>query len=84
VTTRYRIKVDHDSCIGSGMCVGLAPDYFELDDENYQSLPIHKIVDVDKVCAEDVTTVLEAAECCPAEAIIITDDDTDEQLRPEL
>jgi len=28
------IRVDRETCIGNAMCVALAPNYFELDEEN--------------------------------------------------
>jgi ferredoxin len=58
---RWRIEIDKDSCQGSGVCVGLAPDYFELGPDQ-KSRPRQATVD------ESVSSV---AECCPSEAIIL-------------
>lgn len=30
-----RVVVDRDRCEGNAVCVGIAPDLFELDDEDY-------------------------------------------------
>ena len=30
-----RVEVDHDRCEGNAVCVGIAPDVFDLDDDDY-------------------------------------------------
>ena len=30
-----RVEVDRDRCEGNAVCVGIAPELFELDDEDY-------------------------------------------------
>ncbi|MGH3642126.1 MAG: ferredoxin [Mycobacterium sp.] len=30
-----RLEVDRDRCEGNAVCVGIAPDLFDLDDEDY-------------------------------------------------
>ena len=30
-----RVEVDRDRCEGNAVCVGIAPDLFELDDDDY-------------------------------------------------
>lgn len=67
MTTRYRVQVDRELCQGSGLCVGIAPKTFEIGGD-YKSRPLAEIVD-----AND--DVLDAAECCPLEAIKLTDAD---------
>ena len=32
-----RVHVDRDRCEGNAICVGIAPDLFELDDDDYAS-----------------------------------------------
>lgn len=59
--TRWRIEIDKDSCQGSGVCVGLAPEYFELGPDR-KSRPRQAVV------GEHIVSV---AECCPSEAIAL-------------
>jgi ferredoxin len=63
--TRWRIEIDKSRCQGSGVCVGLAPDYFELGPDQ-KSYPRQLVAD------EHVAAV---AECCPSEAITLTAED---------
>ncbi len=68
-----KVTVDRDMCTGIGNCVVVAPTVFKLDDKN-------------KAVVLDITTVnkdklVEAAESCPMEAIIV-EDDNGEQLFP--
>ena len=67
------VKVDRDLCIGVGNCAAIAPTVFELDEEN-------KAVVLDPSSVDD-QTLLEAAESCPENAIII-EDDQGRQLHP--
>ncbi|GCE01317.1 ferredoxin [Embleya hyalina] len=62
---RWRVEVDRSVCIGSGMCIGSAPNDFKLD-AGRQSHPTAGETD-----ASDA--ILEAAESCPVEAISIVD-----------
>lgn len=62
----YRIVVDREKCQGIGACVGAAPDVFEIDSEG-------KAVVISAEGADD-DTVLEAAEACPLEAIVLYDE----------
>jgi ferredoxin len=34
-----RVIVDRDRCEGNAVCLGIAPDIFELDDEDYAVRP---------------------------------------------
>ncbi|MET9508968.1 ferredoxin [Streptomyces flavidovirens] len=61
---RWHVEVDRGVCIGSGMCVNLAPGAFALDTAR-QSHPAAPDLDANE-------KVLEAAEGCPVEAIRIT------------
>ena len=62
-----KIRVDRDLCIGVSNCVAIAPTVFKLDEEN-------KVVVLDPSSVDD-DTLLEAAESCPENAIIIEDDE---------
>ena len=69
----WRVDVDADVCIGSGMCCGIAPDHFELDDSRSRPLHEHTAPDED---------VLYAAENCPVEAILVRHVTTGKVLAP--
>ena len=62
-----KVRVDRDLCIGVSNCVAIAPTVFKLDEEN-------KAVVLDPSSVDD-QTLLEAAESCPEQAIIIEDDE---------
>ncbi len=68
-----KVKVDRKLCIGLGNCVVIAPTVFELDEEN-------KAVVLDPA-STDERTVLDAAESCPQNAIIV-EDEKGNQLYP--
>ncbi|MEW2163830.1 ferredoxin [Streptomyces sp. NPDC007084] len=61
---RWQVEVDRSVCIGSAQCVHHAPDAFRLDTAR-QSHPTAPETDA-------AEPVLEAAEGCPVEAIMIT------------
>lgn len=62
-----KVKVDRDLCRGLANCVVLAPTVFELDEEN-------KAVVLDPSSVDD-DTLLETAESCTLDAIILEDDE---------
>jgi ferredoxin len=68
-----KVKVDRELCIGVGNCVVIAPTVFKLDEEN-------KAVILDLGYISE-STILEAAESCPENAIIVEDDEGN-QLYP--
>ena len=68
-----KVKVDRDLCIGVGNCVAFAPTVFKLDEEN-------KAVVLDPSSVDD-DTLLETAESCPEQAIIVEDEEG-HQLHP--
>lgn len=61
-----KIRVDRNLCRGLGNCVVIAPTVFKLDEEN-------KAVILDPASVSD-DALLEAAESCPENAIIVVDD----------
>lgn len=61
-----RATVDHDRCIGSGMCEAIAMDSFEIGDD-VLSHPFDPPGD-------DEATLLEARDSCPTDAITILRD----------
>jgi ferredoxin len=66
--SRWKVSVDKDVCIGSAMCVALAPGRFLLD-ERQRSGPVEAEIYPDEV-------VRDAAASCPSEAISLVDADT--------
>ena len=74
-----RVKVDRDLCISAAACVSLLPEVFELDEEGkavlkkMQGNKDSEWTDVKNLPAE-VKLILEAAQACPTNAIIIEDD----------
>ncbi|NUR02657.1 MAG: ferredoxin [Streptomyces sp.] len=61
---RWHVEVDRSICIGSAQCVHRATGAFRLDSA-MQSHPAEPETDADE-------RILEAAENCPVEAIVIT------------
>ena len=61
---RWHVEVDRSLCIGSAQCLHHAPGGFRLDTAR-QSHPVEADPDANE-------RVLEAAESCPVEAIVIT------------
>ena len=64
---RVTIEVDRQLCYGFGDCVDTAPTVFALDDED-----VSIVIDPDGAPLDDI---VEAAQNCPVDAIIITDED---------
>ena len=62
-----KIEVDLDACRSYALCVGIAPDYFELDDDG-----ILRVLR-SPVAPEDEDRVREAALVCPTLAIKLID-----------
>ena len=62
-----RVRVDRNLCTGVANCETIAPTVFKLDKTN-------KVVLLDPKSADD-RTLMDAAEACPENAIIIEDDD---------
>ena len=60
-----KAKVDPDLCVGTGSCVSLCPNVFELGDDGIAKAK------VDTVAAEDEESCREAAQQCPTDAISI-------------
>ena len=63
---RVTIEVDRQLCYGFGDCVDSAPAVFALDDED-----VSVVIDPDGAPLDDV---VEAAQNCPVDAIIVTDE----------
>ena len=57
-----RVTVDFDSCEANGVCEGIAPEVFELDDED----DLHLVGEVDESNADRVR---QAVNSCPKAAL---------------
>lgn len=68
-----KIVVDRDLCIGAATCVTIAPETFQMDDENKAILV--------NLTGNDAETILMAAESCPTKAIFLYDENG-EQVYP--
>ncbi|KQY02448.1 ferredoxin [Mycobacterium sp. Root135] len=62
-----RVEVDRDRCEGNAVCVGIAPDLFDLDDEDYAVIKADPVPDGQEDVAEQ--SVAE----CPRAALIRKD-----------
>lgn len=63
-----KVRVNPDICAGFGICMGIAPEVFELHEDGYA------VVLVSEVKPEDEDTMRRAADQCPARAITVTED----------
>jgi len=61
----YQLEVDRDLCVTLAVCLGVAPDIFELDAEG------KAVIKEEGLSAADKEMLLEAARCCPVNAIIL-------------
>jgi ferredoxin len=62
-----RVEVDRDRCEGNAVCVGIAPDLFDLDDEDYA------VVKADPVPADQEDAAEQSIAECPRAALIRRD-----------
>ena len=62
-----KIKVDFDLCESYALCEGLAPDVFELDDDDFLQLKTDETTD------ENIERVRRAVAACPRAAISLED-----------
>lgn len=71
---RVLVRVDRERCVGAAMCVAVAPETFMIDAQGKAVVIIHS--------ADEAERVRQAAEECPAAAVILEDAETREQLFP--
>jgi ferredoxin len=71
---QWRVHVDATRCIGSGICAGTAPGHFVLVDG--LSRPLAERVAPDEV-------LVDAADSCPVEAVVVSEVDTLRRIAPE-
>jgi len=58
-----KARVNRDLCIGCGLCEGICPKVFKMDEENIAT------VVTENIPQEEMENVREAAESCPVSAI---------------
>ncbi|MCM3895301.1 MULTISPECIES: ferredoxin [Gordonia] len=58
-----RIKADFDLCEANGVCVGFAPEFFDLDDDDYLVILSEEVPD------DKVDEVRRAVAGCPKSAL---------------
>ncbi|MBI5794439.1 ferredoxin [Candidatus Uhrbacteria bacterium] len=87
---KLHIKVDPDLCIGAASCVTIAPETFQLNEENKASVfdhgrePTPRTYErVIEVTEEEKENLVLAAQSCPTLAISIFDE-AGTQLFPDL
>ncbi|BBZ41475.1 ferredoxin [Mycobacterium conspicuum] len=64
-----KVRVDPERCQGHTLCAMIAPDSFQLSDIDGSSSAVNEVVPPDQ---EEL--VREAAQSCPEQAIMITDE----------
>lgn len=62
-----KIKVDFDLCESNALCEAMAPEVFELDDDDYL------VVKTDETTPENIENVERAVAACPRAAISLED-----------
>ena len=62
-----KVHVNSQICAGFGICLGIAPEIFELHDDGYA------IVLVSEVKPEDEDEMRQAVSHCPAQAISLSE-----------
>lgn len=63
-----KIKVDFDLCESNALCEAMAPEVFELDDDDYLHLKTDQTTD------ENIEDVKRAVAACPRAAITLVED----------
>ena len=64
-----RVEVDDELCAGHGVCAGLCPDVFAIDDDEGFARVL-----VDIVPSQHHDVVRQSVDRCPAHAITITEE----------
>lgn len=62
-----KIKVDFDLCESNALCEAMAPEVFELDDDDFLQ------VNAEETTPENVDNVKRAVAACPRAAISLED-----------
>ena len=70
------VRIERDLCIGSGNCVNLAPEVFELDEQNLVSF-----TEEGEASSVERERLEEACVLCPVDALLVYDEEG-EQVVP--
>ena len=62
-----KVKADFDLCESNAICVGIAPDVFEVDDDDYLQILTEDVTDDNRARIE------QAVASCPKAALSIVD-----------
>jgi ferredoxin len=63
-----KIKVDYDLCESNALCEALAPQNFQIDDDDLLQVLDERVTD------ENRDVVMQAVAACPKSAISVVDD----------
>ena len=63
-----KIKVDFDLCESNALCEALAPDNFQVDDDDFLQILDEQVTD------ENRDQVMQAVAACPKSAISVVED----------
>jgi ferredoxin len=63
----FKIEVDFDKCESNAVCMSVAPEYFEVRDDDFL------YVLNDEVADGDLAVVQEAVDRCPKQAITVSE-----------
>ena len=63
-----KIKVDFDLCESNAMCEALAPDHFQVDDDDFLQILDENVTD------EQLANVQQAVASCPKSAISLVEE----------
>lgn len=87
---KLRIVVDPDLCIGAASCVTVAPETFQLNEENKADVLDHGLAEGGasyeremEVTEDEKDTIILAAQSCPTLAIFVFAEDGT-QLYPDI
>jgi ferredoxin len=69
----WEVTVDQGRCVGSGVCAAVAADHFAVRDRRSQA--VRPVIEPDDA-------VLDAAETCPMEAIMVREAGSGTPLAP--
>lgn len=63
-----RVQADFDLCEANALCVGIAPETFELDDDDFLQILDERVTD------DNESRIRQAVASCPRNALSIVED----------